>query len=176
MTRKILGGLAVAGTLTLWTSLGSLAQDETPSPVETQAASIAADVTTAVNICEAAQTAAAQALEGQAVAAGKDPEAAMELADETVGQVQDFASNARDAIDSALSDFVEQIDESAEAGDQGTTLSLDQFKSLVDGIATDACHAMEQAVADAHAQIAGLENAQAPQAETPENVGETESD
>ena len=177
MTRsKMFAGLAVAGALTLWTGIGGLAHDETPSALETQAAGFAAAATGAVNTCETAQIAAAKALEAQAVAAGKDPEAANELAAETVGQVQDIASNARDAIDSALSDFVEQIDESADAGDQGATPIVDTFKTLVDGIATKACTDMTQAVANGVTQIAGLENAQAPENDTRDNEKDTASD
>ena len=170
MKRKIFAGLAVAGAVALWTGVGSLAHDETPSAPETAAIQAAAAATTQVNGCETTQTAAAEALAGQAT--GKDPEAVQELVDETVGQVQDIASNARDAIDSALSDFVEQIDESTDSGDQGATLTIDQFTTLVNGIATKACADMQVAVAAGNAQIASLEKAAPPDTENDNEQGD----
>jgi len=183
MMKRIVLGVAMAGALTLWTSIGSLAHVETAPVNEPQttvsvadATSAAADATSAVNTCEAAQVAAAQALEGQAVAAGKDAEAAKELAQETAGTVQEIAASAREEISSALADLTESVDTDEEDAAEVSAPTLDQFKAQVDGIATAACEAMAKAVADAQAEIAGLEAVQTQPENDNGQVADNEND
>jgi hypothetical protein len=184
MMKRIVFGAAMAGALMLWTGLGSLAHVQTAPSSGPQtgvsvadATSIAADATSAVTTCETAQVADAQALEGQAVTAGKDPEAAKELAHETVGTVKEIAADARDAISSALADVTEPADVDEEDAAAGSAPTADQFRAQVNAIATAACDAMAKVVTEAKAEISGLESAQAQQSEdNDDQVADTEDD
>ncbi len=140
MKRNLFGGLAVAGALTLWTSVAGFAN------ALDAATAFASTETAKVDTCKT-ETFTKLDLISNAEATQEAKDAIAEAKDE----VADIAKDASLDIASALAEFKDDL---AEATDEDETPpSLVAFESLVTGIREQACDKMDAVYKATQAEV-----------------------
>lgn len=143
MKRNLFGALAVAGALTLWTSVAGFADTlgDAKSLADQETGKVAACETTNLNLLAGIKT------------TSSDPEATQDAKDAIAAakdEVKDIAMDARLDIASALADFKEAT---AEADQDEPAPSLKEFKGLVSGIREKACNDMTNVYTATQAEV-----------------------
>lgn len=137
MNRHVIGGLVVAGALSLWAGGTAVAATDPAATLLHTAHGYAAAASDKVSGCAETQI---TKLEAQTPPAGLDPEArnqAVETANEKVLQLTEGAQENIAAQFESFSETVDRADE--DGGTLPTAAALAAFKASVDKIASDAC-------------------------------------
>jgi len=151
LKRNLFGGLAVAGALTLWTSVAGFAQLSGPGAADAQTA---LDKVTGYAGCA---TGALRELSQLGTTTVQGDEAKGDLAEliaDTTANIKEISADATSDITETLADYQAELKEAA--GENEPSPSPDAFTKEVNDIATDTCANITRLMADVNAEVAEL--------------------